>query len=154
MRLPASLWKLLRSRRTKLALAWSPFVFAALVAASYATVNGYGANALRKLAADLVGRGYPRTMAEACGPALPDSENLLMQPAVLEAWEKAIAENGKPPEGTPPKIAKTLKKAAADRKAAEQAELEKHHRLLDAEWTMLNKALTDHQAKTPKLPPE
>lgn len=83
MRLPVSLWKLLSSRRAKLALAWSPFVFAALVAASYAAVNGYGANALRKLATDLEGRGYPRTMAEARGPALPDSENLLVQPAVL-----------------------------------------------------------------------
>lgn len=77
-----------------------------------------------------------------------------LQPAVLEAWEKTIEANGKPPEGTPPKIAKTLKKSKADRKPAEQTELEKHHRLLDAEWTKLNKALTDHQAKAPKLPPE
>lgn len=77
-----------------------------------------------------------------------------LQPAALEAWEKSIAENGKPPEGTPPRIATTLKKAKADRTAAEQTELEKHHRLLDPEWTKLNKALTDHQAKAPKLPTE
>lgn len=77
-----------------------------------------------------------------------------LQPAVLEAWEKGIVEAGKPPEGTPPKIAKTLKKEKAKRTAAEQDALEKHHRLLDEEWTKLNKALTDHQAKAPKLPPE
>ncbi len=77
-----------------------------------------------------------------------------VQPAVLAAWERLIREKGKAPEGTPPKIANSLQKEQAERTATEQAELEKHHRLLDEEWTKLNKALTDHQAKTPKLPPE
>ncbi len=77
-----------------------------------------------------------------------------LQPAALAAWEQAIIAAGKPPEGTPPKIAKALKKAQADRTPAEQTEIEKHHRLLDAEWTKLNKGLTDHQTKSPKLPPE
>ncbi|WP_254510969.1 PSD1 and planctomycete cytochrome C domain-containing protein [Anatilimnocola floriformis] len=77
-----------------------------------------------------------------------------LQPAALEAWEQAAKDAGKPPEGTPPKIIKTLAKAKEDRKPAEQAELEKHHRLLDEEWTKLNKTLTDHQAKSPKLPPQ
>jgi mono/diheme cytochrome c family protein len=77
-----------------------------------------------------------------------------LQPAALEAWEQKIRDAGKSPEGTPPKIAKALKKAKEERTPAEQESIEKHHRLLDEEWTKLNKALTDHQAKSPKLPPE
>jgi hypothetical protein len=77
-----------------------------------------------------------------------------LQPAALEKWEQAIRDAGKPPEGTPPKIAKALKKAKEDRTPAEQASIVQHHRLLDEEWAKLNKALTEHQAKSPKLPPE
>jgi hypothetical protein len=77
-----------------------------------------------------------------------------LQPAALEGWEQKIRDAGKPPEGTPPKIAKALKKEKSARTPAEQEAIEKHHRLLDEEWTKLNKALTDHQAKSPKLPPE
>ncbi|QDU31836.1 Planctomycete cytochrome C [Anatilimnocola aggregata] len=77
-----------------------------------------------------------------------------IHPGVMASWEESIRTAEKPPAGVPPKFVKTIKKPAEERTPAEVKELTQHHRLLDPEWAKLNKALTDHQAKMPKLPPE
>jgi hypothetical protein len=102
-----------------------------------------------RLAAD---RAQHSSKAQELKAALTDYE-ANHYPAALDAWEKALREQG-PPEGTPPKIVATVRKPQAERTPAEQAALVNHHRLLDPQWTKLNKALSDHQAKAPKLPPE
>lgn len=77
-----------------------------------------------------------------------------VHPEVMEKWEESIRTAETPPAGVPPKFVAIIKKAKADRKKAEQKELVQHHRLQDEAWTKLNKSLTDHQAKSPKLPAE
>jgi mono/diheme cytochrome c family protein len=77
-----------------------------------------------------------------------------VHPGVLEKWEESIRNAETPPAGVPPKFVATIKKPKDQRKPAEQKALVQHHRLQDETWTQLNKALTDHQAKAPKLPAE
>ncbi|WP_425615812.1 DUF1553 domain-containing protein [Anatilimnocola sp. NA78] len=77
-----------------------------------------------------------------------------VHPAVMNLWEESIRQEEKAPAGVPPKFFAIIRKAKEDRKPNEQKELTQHHRLQDEEWTKRNKALTDHQAKVPKLPPE
>jgi hypothetical protein len=56
-----------------------------------------------------------------------------------------------PLDGLPEKVMQALAVARDQRSAAQTEEITAYYRTIDPELTRLNKAVTDHQAKTPKL---
>jgi len=58
----------LRSRRFRIALAWSPFVGIVLVTLTWWGINRYGRWQFERTMDKLAARGFPRTMKEQWGP--------------------------------------------------------------------------------------
>lgn len=98
MHLPRKVMAFLRSRRFRLAVAWSPFAGCVLVVLAYAAINSYGRWKLDRTVEALVARGFPRTEAEAIGPLPADHENLSKHPAFIaelrakNRWEEHLFE--------------------------------------------------------------
>jgi hypothetical protein len=96
MHLPRKVMDFLRSRRFRLAVAWSPFAGCVLVVLAYAAINSNGRWKLDRTVEALVARGFPRTEAEAIGPLPANHENLLKHPAFMA--ELRVADERKPQE--------------------------------------------------------
>jgi hypothetical protein len=78
-------------------------------------------------------------------------------PAAQAAWEKSLADLSSEQlaeKKITPDLAAVLAKPAAERTTPEARQLMRFYRPLDAELAKLDKALKDHKAKPPQLPPE
>jgi hypothetical protein len=78
-------------------------------------------------------------------------------PASQAAWEKSLtdlSEEKLAEKKLPADVAATLAKPADERSPEEKRALTRHYRPLDAEVAKLDKAVKDHRAKAPALPPE
>src|SRR6185295_17348057 len=78
-------------------------------------------------------------------------------PAAQAAWEKMIAElpeEKRAEKKIPADVAAAMAKPAEERSAAEKRIVARHYRTIDEELVKLDKAVKDHKAKAPSLPPE
>lgn len=89
MRLPPWLWRVLRSKRTRTALIWSPWVAIASVTLFYAAVNWWGERVFWQTVEELEARGFPRTLEEAMA-AVPAKEDFFLQPGVQAEMDELV----------------------------------------------------------------
>ena len=78
-------------------------------------------------------------------------------PTAHAAWEQSLADlsaEALTEKKIPAEVAAALAKPAAERTAAENRQITRHYRTLDAELVKLDKAVKDHKAKAPQLPAE
>ena len=87
MFLPPWLWRILRAKRTRTILVWSPFVAIASVALFYFGANGWGERVFRRTVDELEARGFPRT-SQGASFDVPRDEDFFAHPVVIAEMEK------------------------------------------------------------------
>jgi hypothetical protein len=90
MFLPPWLWRILRARRTRTLLLWSPFIAIAIVALFYFGANRWGERVFRGTVDELEARGFPRTMERASFD-VPRDEDFFAHPVVIAEMENSPA---------------------------------------------------------------
>lgn len=89
MRLHPRVWEILRSRRTKIILACSPFILALLVALAYPVSTWLGRRSVERFMASMRDQGYVTNAAAYFSPSGPAEENYFLHPAALAEQEKS-----------------------------------------------------------------
>jgi hypothetical protein len=83
MRLPPRVWKVLRSRRTKIALACSPFALITLVVLAYPIAEWLGRRSVDRFLESMQEKGYVTNAGTYFSPFESPAENFFLHPAAL-----------------------------------------------------------------------
>jgi hypothetical protein len=87
MRLPPWMWKVIRSRKTKVALACSPFVLCAAVAAAYPVCGWIGRWQAKRFLAELEAAGHAVDPENYYVPASSQERDVFRHPAMIREQE-------------------------------------------------------------------
>ncbi len=90
MRLPPWMWRIIRSRRTKVALACAPFALCAAIAAFYPIAGWWGRQQVKRYIQDLEAAGYAVDPEKYWTPAADLDDDVFQHPTMRQEMEKPL----------------------------------------------------------------